>query len=125
VNSLIATHDGSYDVSGADPSIEYTTGGLSGRNAGLLAFDFRCLQPTKPGFWPAIIISWTATEGTSNQNNTLRFSTRDGRQVVPMDAFPRWLLAENISEFKIGIADGTCGRFTISDVTLMQRKTTE
>jgi hypothetical protein len=125
VSSLVERQDGSYDVSGPNPSIDYTTGGLSGRKAGLMIFDFKCLQPSQPGISPAIGISWTTTESASSQNNTLRFSTRDGRQVVPMDAFPRWLLAENISGFKIGIADNTCARFTISDVTLMQRNNAE
>ncbi len=110
---------GRYRSTGPNPSITFdlTSLGLSGRDAGLLAFDFTCKKRTT-----AISLRWESQFPTASQDNLLSFKALRGQQLVPLDASPRWLLAKGIKTIRIEILEPACSEFSLANVNLYQRR---
>lgn len=122
------THDlilesGYYKITGNDPIMNFDISslGASGRNAGLLRFDFSCLNkktdPRIQVFW------WGDVPGGPTEASSLKFTADNGALIVPMDAYPRWLTLENIRGIRIDLDNAVaCEAIKVSNVALYQRK---
>jgi hypothetical protein len=119
--NVVAEVGGAYRVTGADPHITFdvTAWHLSGRQAGILGFDFACESAGSP---PVIELYW-ATDGTDESETTVvRFNGRNGRMLVPLDSAPAWLLAREIRHLRFDIASSdSCRSFRIDNIRLYQR----
>jgi hypothetical protein len=113
--------DGRYEVTGGDPSVTYEAAQepLDGRDAGLLGFDFKCQAGAEPA---VLTVAWATRSRPAGEATTVRFDGADGRLIVPLDAAPRWLLAEDIAQIRIGLANpAACTAFELDHVALFQR----
>ncbi len=119
LENLESLGSGRYRSTGPNPSIifDLTALGLSGRDAGLLAFDFACKKRTT-----AMSLRWEGQFPTVSQENVLSFKAMRGQQLVPLDAAPRWLLAQGIKTIRIEILEPTCSEFSLANVSLYQRR---
>jgi hypothetical protein len=117
-NASEASRNGNwYTATGQDPSvtIALTPTLASGAEAGMLSLDFTC----EGNAAAVMVITWTDAGGMAGP---VQLNARDGHMIVPLDASPRWLLAEQISSIRLSLRATTCTRFTIENVTLSQRR---
>ena len=123
LNSVQALGDGKYTVTGEDPYIRFNLSGsmLSGRQAGLLSFDFSCESPQAI---PALGLYWATLDSPEGQTTFFRFLGRQGKLIVPVDSAPSWLLASRIKSIRLDIDGETsgCREFSIRNLELLARK---
>ncbi|MGI4779719.1 MAG: hypothetical protein ACRYGA_16655 [Janthinobacterium lividum] len=123
LHSVQRQGSGSYTVTGPDPYIRFDISGSgpSGRQAGILSFDFACESPRAA---PALGLYWATPDSPESRTNFFRFHGHQGRLIVPVDSAPSWLLAERIDSLRLGI-DGDndgCETFSIGNLELRARK---
>ena len=116
------TGQDTYRISGKDPSVTFNVESLklNGRDAGILAFDF---SSDRPNTLATVQIDWEGRAidppGTINR---VSFSVKNGKVLVPLDAAPRWLLAEGIKTIRLAIVEPVpLKTFTLANVALFQR----
>jgi hypothetical protein len=111
--------DNRYRVTGANPRLTFDLSSLNlkGRDAGLLAFDFACTHRRKATF----PIRWESQPSNAIQANQVQIKALNGKQLVPLDASPRWLLAEHIKTLQFALTDTACPEFFLANITLYQR----
>ncbi|MGQ9873168.1 hypothetical protein [Leptodesmis sp.] len=111
--------DNRYRMTGAKPTLTFDLSSLNlkGRDAGLLAFDFACTHRRKASF----PIAWESQPTNDVQANQVQIKALNGKQLVPLDASPRWLLAEHIKTLQFAPTDAACPEFSLANVTLYQR----
>jgi hypothetical protein len=113
---------GAYKVTGGNPQLSFdlSTLGVSGHAAGMLRFEFSCVDRRAT---PRFKIAWWGDrqQGPSDAAH-LSFTADDGVLIVPLDAYPRWLTLERIKGLQMTLADpNACGAFGIRNVALYQR----
>lgn len=116
------TQDGAFAVKGDDPHVAFdvTKLGLDGQDAGILAFDFSCKHA---GPSPVVEIYWGSEGKPESESAVVRFSGDDGRVLVPLDAFPSWLLAKRIRTLRFDVqAKESCSTFRVDNIQIYQRK---
>ena len=110
-----------YRIAGSIPALIYDISSLnlSGRDAGLLVFKFEaCRREPKT----KLNIRWEdALTRKDDAPMSVSFTVDNGWQIVPLDATPRWLLADRLKKIQIEVPSSVCARFSISDVKLFQR----
>lgn len=108
-----------YQVTGAAPRLTFNLpkSNLNGWNAELLQFDFTCHHRSKGAF----AIRWNS-QSSDSPENIIRFTPRNGTQIVPLDAAPRWLLAKGIQTLSVEPLDNICTDFSLSQMSLYQRQ---
>jgi len=122
---------GGYKVGGIDPSLslDISNLGLSGRDAGLLRFEFSCVNKATDSntqtkaIEPRIQVFWW---GDSHQGpfeaSSVRFTADDGVLIVPLDASPRWLLLEHLKGLRIDLDNASaCSAIKVKDIALYRR----
>lgn len=107
-----------YQVTGASPRLTFDVSALklAGQEAGLLAFDFSCKTGPKGMF----AVRWDLP-GTDNSNNLMLVTPRNGAQLMPLDAAPRWLLAKDIKTITFEPLQNVCTDFSLKSLELYQR----
>lgn len=114
--------NGRYQPLGDSSYIEFHLAGatLNGKQAGLLSFDFTS-NADKPA--RRMRISWLSDENKiCGPGQSLMMTATNGRQIVPLDGFPSWLNAKNISAIRIALDDDhKSGAFSIANTRLEQR----
>ena len=122
LHSVKKTGQSIYQIVGKDPFIVFNVEklNLNGRDAGVLAFDFSSDSRRAPVI---LEVYWgSRSTGAPSENTVVRFSAEQGKVIVPLDAVPRWLLAEGIKTIRVDVADpAPCSTFSISNITLFQR----
>ena len=123
-NQVKSTADGAWVSTGGDSFLRFNLRrmNLTGQDAGLVVFDFQCLKPA--GADSEIEIFWQSDLQKEGALNSLRFTAGgSGREVVPIDAFPGWLLASELTTLRIDIGRGsiTCKEFRIGELKLYDR----
>lgn len=118
----LVSENGDYKVTGIDPRLifDISSLGLSGRNAGLLRFDFSCMgksaEPRIKVFW------WGDDHGAPFESSSVRFTADDGALIVPLDASPRWLTLKHIKGVRIDLDNASaCTAFGVRNMGLFQR----
>jgi hypothetical protein len=122
LNALDVTAAGEFIVQGVDPHVRFdlTKFGLDGREAGILAFDFSCKAAGPP---PVLEVYWASGDKGESESAVARFTGVDGRMLVPLDAFPSWLLAKRLRTLRFDVqAKESCTSFRIENVQLLQRR---
>ncbi len=110
-----------YRVTGRDPHIDFDVSSLklNGRDAGILAFDFlsdsQSAASTLEFYWSS------ESGGNLSEKTVIRFSAKQGKVIVPLDAAPRWLLAKGIKTIRFDVADPAPSAFSLSHIELFQR----
>lgn len=121
LNSVVQVGNSGFRVNGENPFVRFDISGwhLSGRNAGIVSFDFTC---DKIGPSPKIEIYWASSENAESELTVVRLEGRNGHLIVPMDAAPAWLLAKNILSIRFDVQDqNSCSVFKIENVNFFQR----
>lgn len=117
--------NGSYAIEGSDPHVRFDISGsaLSGRQAGVLSFDFSCEQLSAA---PMVGVYWSAPGVPESEVTFLTFRGHQGRLLVPIDSAPSWLLAGKLNTLRFDIdGDSTgCQKFTLRNVELLARNAT-
>lgn len=122
---------GGYKVGGIDPSLslDISNLALSGRDAGLLRFEFSCVnkaidsntqtkatEPRIQVFW------WGDSHEGPFEASSVRFTADDGVLIVPLDASPRWLLLEHLKGLRVDLDNASaCSAIKIKDIALYRR----
>lgn len=119
----IETHGRVHKVVGQDPFLVYDLSGLnvSGRDAGLLKFDFVCHgETTTP---PRIQVFWWADGQTEPMSgNTVRFTAKNGTVIVPLDSLPRWHLREQLLGLRLDLDNPLgCEAVEFNEISLNRR----
>ena len=105
-------------VDTAAAALTWDLGGLAGRDAGMLTFDYTCQAPANV----ALEVRWAVPGAAPDPMASVRFQAAP-RVAVPLDAAPRWLLAPAVGTLEIHVPDpGTCPQFSLSNATLWQRR---
>ncbi len=110
-----------YRVTGLDPHIDFDVSNLklNGQDAGILTFDFlsdsQSAAPTLEFYWSS------ESGGNLSKEAVVRFSVKQGKVIVPLDAAPRWLLAKGIQTIRFEVADPAPSTFSLSHIELFQR----
>lgn len=114
--------NGGYKVTGIDPQLNFDISslGLSGRDAGLLRFDFSCVgksaEPRIQVFW------WGDDREEPFEASSIKFTADNGVLIVPLDASPRWLTMKHIKGIRIDLDNAlACSAFGASGISLFQR----
>ncbi|MDU1662232.1 MAG: hypothetical protein E6861_22565, partial [Stenotrophomonas maltophilia] len=122
LNQLVA-QESSYRVDGGDPSMSFDLAALnlSGHDAGLLKFEFRCsgraAEPRMQVFW------WGDGQQGPFEASSVRFNAEDGTLIVPLDASPRWLTLQHVKGIRIDLDNaGACSSFKVDNLGLYQRQ---
>lgn len=117
----LAFDNGVYQVAGAQPELSFdiSSFSLSGRDAGLLKFEFSCV---KKGAKPRMQVAWRDGGQGPGEAFKVKFTAYNGPLIVPLDASPRWLMMENIKEIRIGLINpSVCNAFRVKNIGLFQR----
>jgi hypothetical protein len=119
----LVSENGNYKVLGIDPFLRFdiSSFNLSGRDAGLLRFNFSCINR---GVEPRIQVFWWGDnhEGPF-EISSIRFTADDGALIVPLDASPRWLATKHVKGIRIDLDNAAaCGAFSVGDIKLFQRQ---
>ncbi|MBH3425499.1 hypothetical protein [Pseudomonas gessardii] len=119
----LAVQEEAYRVEGADPSMSFDLSALkiSGHDAGLLKFEFRCsgraAEPRIQVFW------WGDGQQGPFEASSVRFNAEDGTLIVPLDASPRWLMLQHVKGIRIDLDNaGACSSFKVDNLGLYQRQ---
>lgn len=116
----LTAEGGAYRVSGARPKLSFDTSrlALSGRDAGLLKFEFSCIKKDVKAM---VQVSWLGGRGGSDVSS-IKFTAYNGPLIVPLDASPRWLMMKDIKEIRIHFDNASaCGSFRVQNLGLYQR----
>lgn len=109
-------------INGNDPFINYDVFNLrlAGMEAGLLKFDFTCIDQTAE---PTIQIYWWGDQQTgANELASLRFIADTGTLIIPLDSQPRWLDLKHVHGIRIDLDNPTaCRAIKIENISLYQR----
>ena len=112
-----------YAITGVDPYVRFDIADrqLSGRQTGVLSFDFACAVPDAT---PILGLNWSTPQSPEGATTSLRFQGRQGRLIVPVDSAPSWLLAERIDSLRFDIeGDSTgCATFSIRNIVFSARR---
>ena len=118
----LAEGKGFYKVTGSDPFLTYDLSSLhiSGRNAGLLRFEFNCFRMRSA---VKVRVSWSgANENKANNFSSLLFTAENGVLIIPLDSYPLWLARKEIGKIDIKLEDSkSCSSFELKNMKLMQR----
>ena len=111
-----------YKVEGEDPQVSFDIAhfDVSGRQAGLLKFDFACrgqkAEPRLKVFW------WGDGRGWAFEAASLRFTAENGTLIVPLDVSPWWYVLEHVKGIRIDLDNPqACEAFRLSSLGLYQR----
>ena len=114
--------NGFYKITGADPQLTFDISSLSlsGREAGLLRFDFTCVNKRAESqiqvFW------WGNDDKGPSELYSIRFTAENGTLIVPLDATPLWLALNRIKGIRINLDNATaCSSIKVNNVCLYQR----
>jgi len=121
-NHVVADND-TYKVTGNDPFVrmDISEMSISGRDAGLLKFDFTChgqrKEPRVQIFW------WGDNHYHPFEASSLKFTAETGTLIVPLDSSPLWLMLNSVRGVRIDLHDASaCSAFSIENAGLYQRK---
>ncbi len=118
----IRSENGRYQPVDDSSYIEFHLSGapLNGNQAGLLSFDFTS-NADKPA--RRMHISWLSDENKiCGPGQSLMLTATNGKLIVPLDGFPSWLNAKNISAIRIGLDENhKSSAFSIANTRLEQR----
>ncbi len=123
--AMDSTHyngDETYRLLGARPELAYDVRGrkLKGREAGLLSFD---LVGVPPGRVCHIRVYWSAKGLPESEGTSMGMLARGGRNIVPLDAVPSWLLSDDLENIRLRVVDRTgIEEIRIGGVALLQRR---
>ncbi|HZR68556.1 MAG TPA: hypothetical protein VFB01_05790 [Burkholderiales bacterium] len=93
---------------------------VSGRDAGLLRFDFSCAGRRGE---PRLTVHWWGEGASRSEAASASFAAEDGTLIVPLDAYPRWALLERPVGIAIELADpAACESIRVANPGLYQRK---
>ncbi len=111
-----------YKINGVDPQLGFDLSNLelSGREAGLLRFDFACVDknsdPNVQIFW------WGDDDEGAFEASSMKFIADNGTLIVPLDASPLWLTLKKIKGLRISLRNASaCRTFRIEKLGLYQR----
>ena len=89
---------------------------------GYLTFDFQ-LDGSSQQTYPELEVRWKTLDAAPDEKNLIKFFAENGKVLVPLDSYPRWLLSPGICELTIGLKNCQgCRTFWINDMFFLQRR---
>ncbi|MEM6429482.1 MAG: hypothetical protein AAF708_09610, partial [Deinococcota bacterium] len=117
-----------YSTEGSDPGVTYyfPAQDLAARDAGILGFTFNCWADHVVA--PQLEIFFSGDD-MPDPRPQMRIVTvpRNGTMLIPLDAYPRWLVLKHAKQIRFDLSSQTvgtplCDGFEISNVQLYQRR---
>lgn len=119
----LVAQKGTYKVDGADPYLifDLSRWKLSGRDAGMLKFEFHCAgraaEPRIQVLW------WGDGQRGAFEPSSVRFNAESGTLIVPLEASPRWLTLQHVKGLRIDLDNpDACSSFSIDNLGIYQRQ---
>ncbi len=107
---------------GKDPHLlfDISSLGVTGRNAGLLKFEFNCVGNNTE---PRLQIYWWGDERDGPfEASSVKFTGENGILIVPLDASPWWLGLSKVKGLRFDLDNASaCIAFKITNISLFQR----
>lgn len=123
VNDATQSAAGVFEVTGKDPFVRFdiSAAHLRGSDAGLLSFDFSCVDA--PRAEPRLRVFWSSRNRQEDVAASFIMDGRQGRLIVPMDSSPAWLLSPLVRTIRVDVETGldACQRFSIRNLQLLRR----
>jgi hypothetical protein len=124
--SLAFLHDfilkgNSLNIVGPDPYLwlDLSQQKITGNSAGLLKFDVYCENGENPRiqiFW------WNDDMEGAAPSQSLLFTAANGTVIVPLDAYPSWLVSKSVKGLRIDLENArACQKFAVKNASLNQR----
>lgn len=111
-----------YQINGTIPNLTFNinSDNISGKSAGLLKFDFNCLQKNED---PKLQLFWWGDDRSGPfEASSVIFSGDTGTLIVPLDASPWWYTLQKIKGIRIGLLNpSACSAISINKIGLYQR----
>ena len=121
--SHVSSFNGSYKIEGDDPQLSFDISAISvsGRNSGLLKFDFNCIEKTSESrvqiFW------WGDERDGPFEASSVRFTAENGTLIVPLDASPWWLGLRQVKGLRFDLDNASaCRAFSVENISLYRRE---
>lgn len=118
----LAANNNQYQVNGIDPNLIFNLNNVnvSGKSAGLLKFDFECIQKNED---PKLQVFWWGDERSQPfESSSVIFSGDTGTLIVPLDASPWWYTLRKIKGIRIDLQNpNACSAITVTKIGLYQR----
>lgn len=113
--------DNGYEIIGDDAYIVFKVDkNISGADAGILSFEFNCLDSKKGLNY--FEIYYQDENKNFNEATVLRFSSNNNINIVPLEYEPKYLNLKNMDKIRIDLASNSdCKRFSIKDVRLYKK----
>ncbi|MFB1490736.1 MULTISPECIES: hypothetical protein [unclassified Thiocapsa] len=119
----VSSYNGSYKIEGDDPQLtfDFSALGVTGRNSGLLKFDFNCIEKASE---PRMQIFWWGDERDGPfEASSVRFTAENGTLIVPLDASPWWAGLGHIKGLRFDLDNASaCQVFSVENITLYRRE---
>jgi len=107
-----------------DPKVSYifTQSIYSGKDAGLLSFDFEC--NSKKNLYENIILSWIPEGFNKNSEINIKFKVQNGKNIIPLSSYPSWYFIKHLKKFtlKFDGSRNSCNDFSIKNLEFSSRK---
>ncbi len=121
LNGVAAIGADRYQISGADPYLQFEVPD-DARDAGLLAFDISCADRAVALPQPVKLYYATPSDPVLDERKSLTLEVVAGRQIVPLDAYPRILIDGGIRRMRIDFEQPQrCREINLSAVALYDR----
>ena len=121
--SHVSSFNGSHKIEGDDPQLSFDISALSvsGRNSGLLKFDFNCIEKTSESrvqiFW------WGDERDGPFEASSVRFTAENGTLIVPLDASSWWLGLRQVKGLRFDLDNASaCRAFSVENISLYRRE---
>lgn len=120
VNDLKKVDNG-YESVGEDSYIVFKLNkNISGTDAGLLGFEFNCLDNKKGVNY--FEIYYEDESENFNESMVVRFSSSNNINIVPLEYESRYLTLDNIDKIRIDlVSNSDCKRFNIKNVSIYEK----
>jgi hypothetical protein len=119
----VSSFNGFYKIEGNDPQLTLNISGLgiTGRNSGLLRFNFDCIEKTSE---PRIQIFWWGDRRDAPfEASSVKFTPENGTLIVPLDASPWWTGLNQVKGLRFDLDNASaCRAFSVNDITLYRRE---
>lgn len=123
ISHHLTQEDGGYEVNDVDPFLSFDISDLhlSGKDAGLLRFDFTYVgEITEPRIQ---VFFWGDDHQGPFEAFSVRFTAGEGALIVPLDASSQWLTLKHIKGIRIDFDNVSIGNtVNIKNIGLFQRR---
>ncbi len=122
LNAMKKISSNEYEIIDADPFIIFNVSDqkLDGKNTGLILLDIHCDQSSE---FKGELFYTNEKIKHSTEEASYKFSLKNGKNIIPVDLSPKWLLGGKLDKIRFDIRDqNSCNNIKINKFAFYQRK---